>query len=85
MPSTLPPLVRFANFEVNLRAGEVRRKGSKVRLQEQPFSVLTVLLESAGEIVTRDELRKRLQRWSFCEQRKGEGISLDNATCIIGM
>ena len=60
MPSTLPPLVRFANFEVNLRAGELRREGSKVRLQEQPFSLLTVLLESAGEVVTREELRKRL-------------------------
>jgi DNA-binding winged helix-turn-helix (wHTH) protein/TolB-like protein len=60
MPSTLPPLVRFANFEANLRAGELRREGSKVRLQEQPFSLLTVLLESAGEVVTRDELRKRL-------------------------
>jgi DNA-binding winged helix-turn-helix (wHTH) protein/TolB-like protein len=62
MPSTLPPLVRFANFEVNLRAGELRREGSKVRLQEQPFSLLTVLLESAGEVVTREELRQRL--WS---------------------
>src|SRR5580704_7980786 len=62
MPSTLPPLVRFADFEVNLRAGELRRGGSKVRLQEQPFLLLTVLLESAGEVVTREELRKRL--WS---------------------
>src|SRR5580693_4788965 len=60
MRSTLPPLIRFANFEVNLRAGELRREGSKVRLQEQPFSVLTVLLESAGEVVTREELRQRL-------------------------
>jgi len=62
MPSTLPSLVRFANFEVDLRAGELRRDGSKVRLQEQPFLLLTVLLESAGEVVTREELRKRL--WS---------------------
>jgi len=62
VPSTLPPLVRFADFEVDLRAGELRREGSKVRLQEQPFLVLTVLLESAGEVVTREELRKRL--WS---------------------
>ena len=62
MPSTLPSLVRFANFEVDLRAGEVRKDGSKVRLQEQPFLVLTVLLESAGEVVTREELRERL--WS---------------------
>jgi DNA-binding winged helix-turn-helix (wHTH) protein/TolB-like protein len=62
MPSTLPPVVRFANFEVDVRAGELRKDGSKVRLQEQPFSVLTVLLECAGEVVTREDLRKRL--WS---------------------
>jgi len=62
MPSTLPSLVRFANFEVDVRAGELRRDGSKMRLQEQPFLLLTVLLESAGEVVTREELRKRL--WS---------------------
>lgn len=62
MPPTLPSVVRFANFEVDLRAGELRRDGSKVRLQEQPFLLLTVLLESGKEIVTREELRKRL--WS---------------------
>ena len=52
----------FRKFEVDLRAGELRREGSRVRLQEQPFLLLTVLLESAGEVVTREELRKRL--WS---------------------
>jgi DNA-binding winged helix-turn-helix (wHTH) protein/TolB-like protein len=62
MSYTVPSLVRFANFEVDLRAGELRKDGSKVRLQEQPFVLLTALLESAGEVVTRAELRKRL--WS---------------------
>ena len=62
MPPSLPPVVRFGNFEVDLRAGELRKEGSKVRLQEQPYLLLTVLLESAGEVVTREELRKRL--WS---------------------
>jgi DNA-binding winged helix-turn-helix (wHTH) protein/TolB-like protein len=62
MPSTLRSLVRFANFEVDLRAGELRRDGIKVRLQEQPFLLLTALLESPGEAVTREELRRRL--WS---------------------
>src|SRR5579862_8771529 len=62
MPSTLPSLVRFANFEVDLRAGELRRDGSKVRLQEQPFLLLTVLLESARDVVSREDLRQRL--WS---------------------
>jgi DNA-binding winged helix-turn-helix (wHTH) protein len=60
MPSTLPPLVRFADFEVDLRAGQLRKQGIKIRLQEQPFRLLTVLLESAGEVVTREELRGRL-------------------------
>jgi DNA-binding winged helix-turn-helix (wHTH) protein/TolB-like protein/Flp pilus assembly protein TadD len=54
--------MRFAHFEVDLRAGELRRDGSKVRLQEQPFRLLTALLEAAGEVVTREELRQRL--WS---------------------
>ena len=62
MLPTLPSLVRFANFEVDLRAGELRKDGSKVRLQEQPFLLLTALLESNGEVVTREELRNRL--WS---------------------
>jgi DNA-binding winged helix-turn-helix (wHTH) protein/TolB-like protein len=62
MPSTLPPAVRFADFEVDFRAGELRKDTRKIRLQEQPFLLLTVLLESPGEVVTREELRKRL--WS---------------------
>ncbi len=60
MPSTLPQLVRFADFEVDLRAGQLRKQGRKIRLQEQPFRLLTVLLESTGEVVTREELRGRL-------------------------
>jgi DNA-binding winged helix-turn-helix (wHTH) protein/TolB-like protein len=60
MPSTLAHLARFADFEVNFRAGQLRKQGVKIRLQEQPFRLLTVLLESAGEVVTREELRGRL-------------------------
>jgi Tol biopolymer transport system component/DNA-binding winged helix-turn-helix (wHTH) protein len=51
---------RFGIFELDLRAGELRRQGSKVKLQEQPFQVLAQLLEKPGEIVTREELRNRL-------------------------
>ena len=53
-------VLRFGVFEVNLRAGEVRRQGAKVKLQEQPFHVLAVLLEKPGELVTREELRDRI-------------------------
>jgi TolB-like protein/DNA-binding winged helix-turn-helix (wHTH) protein len=52
--------IRFGVFEVDLRVGELRKQGVKIKLQEQPFQVLQVLLEKPGEIVTRDELRKRI-------------------------
>jgi DNA-binding winged helix-turn-helix (wHTH) protein len=50
-------IVRFGVFEVDLRAGEVLRLGSKVKLQDQPFQVLVMLLERPGQVVTREELR----------------------------
>jgi DNA-binding winged helix-turn-helix (wHTH) protein len=53
-------LLRFGVFEVDLAAGELRKNGARLRLQEQPFQLLVVLLESAGRVVTRDELRHRV-------------------------
>jgi TolB-like protein/Tfp pilus assembly protein PilF len=55
----LPP-IRFGIFEVDSQSGELRRHGLKVKLQEQPFQVLLMLLERAGEVVTREQLQKRL-------------------------
>src|SRR6266568_1178233 len=52
--------VRFGVFEVDLRAGELRKQGVKIKLQEQPFHLLQMLLEHPGEIVTREELRERI-------------------------
>ncbi len=54
------PVVRFGPFEVDLRTGELRKGGNKVRLQQQPFQVLSMLLERPGELVNRQELRQRL-------------------------
>ena len=51
---------RFGVFELDLHAGELRRGGVKVKIQEQPFQVLSLLLEKPGEVVTRDDLRHRL-------------------------
>jgi len=51
---------RFGIFELDLQAGELRKHGLRIRLQEQPFKVLAALLERPGEVVTREELRKRL-------------------------
>jgi TolB-like protein/DNA-binding winged helix-turn-helix (wHTH) protein/Flp pilus assembly protein TadD len=56
----VPDRLRFGIFEADLRTGELRKRGVRVRLQEQPFQVLAVLLAKPGELVTRDELRGRL-------------------------
>src|SRR5258705_2991240 len=53
-------VIHFGEFEADLRAGELRRNGLKVRLQDQPFQILAMLLERPGEIVTREEVRARL-------------------------
>jgi Tol biopolymer transport system component/DNA-binding winged helix-turn-helix (wHTH) protein len=55
-----PRIIRFGVFEVDLHEGELRKSGLRIKLQEQPFQVLAILLESPGKIVTRDELRQRL-------------------------
>jgi serine/threonine protein kinase len=53
-------IVRFGPFELDVRAGELRNAGEKVRLQEQPFRILSMLLERPGEVVLREEIRRRL-------------------------
>jgi DNA-binding winged helix-turn-helix (wHTH) protein/tetratricopeptide (TPR) repeat protein len=55
-------VLRFGTFEVDLRAGELRKQGVKIKLQEQPFQILTVLLQRPGELVSRDELRSQIWR-----------------------
>lgn len=52
--------MRFGVFEVDVHARELRKKGSRVRLQQQPFELLMVLLDRPGEVVSRDELRQKL-------------------------
>ena len=52
--------MRFGAFEVDLRSGEVRKQGIRLKLQNQPFQVLAILLEHSRDVVTREELRHRL-------------------------
>ena len=54
------PAVRFGPFELDLRSGELKRQGRRVRLQDQPLLVLQALLERPGELVTREDLHRRL-------------------------
>jgi TolB-like protein len=62
MPDMISPqkVIRFGEFEVDLQAGRLFKKGIKVRLREQVFVVLTMLLEHTGEVVTRKQLQRRL-------------------------
>src|ERR1700736_2605109 len=55
-----PVVLRFGAFELDLRSGELHKQGLRVKLQEQPFRVLNVLLHHPGEVVTRDELRSQI-------------------------
>ncbi len=55
-------VARFGSFEVDLHAGELRKKGVRIRLQEKPFQMLSALLEHPGELIIREALRQRL--WS---------------------
>ena len=52
--------IRFGVFEADFRAGEVRKRGVKIKLQEQPLQILQMLLQHPGEVVTRDELRQKI-------------------------
>jgi TolB-like protein/DNA-binding winged helix-turn-helix (wHTH) protein/Tfp pilus assembly protein PilF len=55
-----PRRLRFSVFEIDLRTGELRKQGLKVKLHGQPFQVLALLLERPGELVTREEIREKL-------------------------
>jgi eukaryotic-like serine/threonine-protein kinase len=52
--------IRFGAFEADLPSGEVRKSGSRIKLQDQPFKVLQILLEHPGDLVTREELQSRI-------------------------
>jgi DNA-binding winged helix-turn-helix (wHTH) protein len=54
--------VRFGSFEADLQEGSLTKMGSRIRLQEQPFRILALLLERSGQLVTREEIRQKL--WS---------------------
>ncbi len=60
VPQNKSKVARFGVFELDLSAGELRKSGVRLRLQEQPFQVLALLLERAGEVVTREELQQKL-------------------------
>lgn len=59
-PASSTETVRFGVFELDLRAGELRKQGIRIRLQDQPLLILQALLERPGEVVTREELQAKI-------------------------
>jgi len=73
----LPNLVRFGTFEVDLTAGELRKNGVKLKLTGQPFQVLAILLERPGQVVTREELQKKLWPDTFVDVDRGLNATIN--------
>src|SRR4029077_17615558 len=71
-PSLPSSIIRFGVYELDVRKNELRKHGSRIRLQEQPLQVLAVLLRCPGELVGREELRNRV--WPC-----GTFVSFDHA------
>src|ERR1700712_4720556 len=59
-PDQTEPSRRFGAFELDFRRGELRKHGIRIKLQQQPLQILGILLERAGEVVTREDIQKRL-------------------------
>ena len=77
-------LLRFGPFEVDLLARELRKDGVKLKLTGQPFQVLTILLEHPGEIVTREELQKRLWPDTFVDVDHNLNTAINKIREVLG-
>ena len=84
-PSASPQVIRFGPFEADLHAGELRRHGLRIKLQEQPFQILAMLLKRPGDVVTREELQKKL--WptdTFVDFDHGLGSAINKLRQALG-
>ncbi|MBZ5649496.1 MAG: winged helix-turn-helix domain-containing protein [Acidobacteriia bacterium] len=79
-----PRIVRFGTFEVDLPAGELRKGGVKLKLTGQPFQVLAILLERPGEVVTRQDLQKRLWPDTFVDVDHNLNTAINKIREVLG-
>ena len=81
----VPTILRFGVFEADLRSGEVRKQGVRIKLQEQPFQVLKILLRRPGEVVTREQLRSEIwQSDTFVDFDNGLNTSINKLREALG-
>ncbi len=79
-----PRLVRFGAFEADVQTGELRKDGVKLKFSGQPFQVLAVLLERPGEVVTREELQKRLWPDTFVDVERNLNTAVNKIREVLG-
>jgi len=76
--------VRFAAFEVDFRAGELRKNGVKLKLTGQPYQVLAILLEHPGQVVAREELQNRLWPDTFVDAEHNLNTAINKLREVLG-
>jgi DNA-binding winged helix-turn-helix (wHTH) protein len=79
-----PRLVRFGAFEADVQTGELRKNGVKLKFSGQPFQVLAILLERPGDVVTREELQKRLWPDTFVDVERNLNTAVNKIREILG-
>src|SRR6201987_2587760 len=79
-----PRLVRFGAFEADVLTGELRKHGVKLKFSGQPFQVLAILLERAGDVVTREELQKRLWPDTFVDVDHNLNTAINKIREVLG-
>ena len=79
-----PRLIRFGAFEADLRTGELRKDGLKLKFSGQPFKVLVILLERRGDVVTREELQKRLWPDTFVDVERNLNTAVNKIREVLG-
>jgi TolB-like protein len=79
-----PLVMRFANFEVDFQARELRKQGMRIRLEEKPFQVLELLLQRAGQVVTRLALREKLWPDTVVEYERSLNTAVNKLRELLG-
>jgi Tol biopolymer transport system component/DNA-binding winged helix-turn-helix (wHTH) protein len=83
-PAPAPDKIRFGRFELDVTSGELRKSGILLKLQPQPFRVLLLLIESAGQVVTREEIQRCLWTDStFVDFEHGINFSINQVRCAL--
>ena len=79
-----PRFIRFGTFELDFQSGELRKGGVKLKLTGQPFQVLAILLERPGDVVTREELQKRLWPDTFVDVDHNLNTAINKIREVLG-